>query len=377
MKCKHLILHGSVTLLALTAIVLATPRSVQSQNMPAQNTPQQNAAPAPDQNNGNINRNELLALDEFLQTHPEIAEPLRKNPTLIDDQRFVANHPELLQFLTQHPGTAQAYEQHPNLFMHDEERFQRDDDITRRELAAMNQFLDKHPEIAEQLRRDPTLLDNKQWVANHPAVQQFLSEHPRVTEAYEQNSRMFMRDEDRFGDQQQDDITRRDLATMNEFLDKHPEIGEQLRKDPSLVDDKRFVANHPAFQQFLSEHPEVAKAYEQKPDVFMRDEERYEHHETAGTGGNNDAMRGGLASFHEFLSTHEKIGDELSKDPSLANNKEYLETHGELRDYLQANPQVHQELSENPQAFMTAAENFNGGMPNNRTAKVNGESKPK
>ena len=74
---------------------------------------------------------------------------------------------------------------------------------------------------------------------------------------------------------------------------------------------------------------------------------------------------------------HEKIGDELSKDPSLANNKEYLETHGELRDYLQANPQVHQELSENPQAFMTAAENFNGGMPNNRTAKVNGESKPK
>ena len=109
----------------------------------------------------------------------------------------------------------------------------------------------------------------------------------------------------------------------------------------------------------------------------MRDQNRYDHHENGGGYGENGAIRGELASFHQFLSTHDNIADQLSKDPSLVNNKEYLETHVELRDYLQANPQVQQELSENPQAFVTAATNFDGGMQKTRTAKGTTETKSK
>ena len=41
------------------------------------------------------------------------------------------------------------------------------------------------------------------------------------------------------------DTTRGQLASADRFFDTHPEIAEQLRKDPSLVNNKEFVKNHP------------------------------------------------------------------------------------------------------------------------------------
>ena len=52
-----------------------------------------------------------------------------------------------------------------------------------------------------------------------------------------------------------DDVTPRELANFDTFLDSHPEISEQLRKDPSLVDNRQFVESHAALQQFLADHP--------------------------------------------------------------------------------------------------------------------------
>lgn len=68
--------------------------------------------------------------------------------------------------------------------------------------------------------------------------------------------------------------------------------------------------------------------------------------------------RGEVSSFHEFLGGHGKIAGELSKNPSLATNQEYLENHPALHEYLQAHPQVHQELRENPQSFVKSAQQF-------------------
>src|SRR5216110_3453387 len=38
------------------------------------------------------------------------------------------------------------------------------------------------------------------------------------------------------------------IADMDRFLDSHPEVAEQLRKDPSLIRNEEFVENHPALQ---------------------------------------------------------------------------------------------------------------------------------
>jgi GrpB-like predicted nucleotidyltransferase (UPF0157 family) len=160
---------------------------------------------------------------------------------------------------------------------------------------------------------------------------------------------------------------------MDRFMDSHPEIAEQLHKNPSLVNNKEFVENHPALQQFLAEHPGVREEYKENPNAFMHREERFDRHEDSTMHRDRDVTGKELSSFNEFMEGHGNIAGELSKNPSLANNQEYLENHPALRDYLKAHPQVHHELSENPQSFLKSAQQFD----THGTVKAPAESKPK
>jgi phage-related protein len=249
----------------------------------------------------------------------------------------------------------------------------RDRDITERDIADMDHFLDHHPEIAEQLRRDPSLIDNQKFVANHPELQEYLQMHPSVRKEFDENPNAFMHAENRYDRRQEErghydnGVTREELASMDHFLDKHPEIAEQLRKDPSLIDNRRFVADHPALQEYLQSHPRVSAEFHEYPNVFMHDEERYDRREdnqradTAGYYGHDhdrdhdrDFDRREVSSFGEFLRGHSTTADALSGNPSLANNREFLETHPDLREYLQAHPGMQRQLSTNPQGVMTS-----------------------
>jgi menaquinone-dependent protoporphyrinogen IX oxidase len=371
MKHRNLLVHYCLMLLMFAAVLFAAPVSVQSQTM------------TPQERDDNATRRQVGSFDNFLDSHPEVAEELRKDPSLVNNQEFVEKHAELQQYLQQHPEIREDLSQNPNAFMHQEQRFDRredqdrDHDVTRRELANMDRFMESHPEIAEQLRKDPSLVNNKEFVENHPALQQFLAEHPRVREEYKEDPNAFMRQEQRFDrreDQDRDhDVTRRELANMDRFMDSHQEIAEQLRKDPSLVNNKEFVANHPALQQFLAEHPGVGEEYKENPNAFMNQEQRFDRREDSNRRPDRDVTGGELASFNEFLKGHGNIAGELSKNPSLANNQEYLENHPELRHYLKANPKVHEELSDNPETFLKSAQQFK----TRGTPTVTGESKPR
>jgi len=373
MKCRNLLRLHCVILLTFAASVLVVPLNAQSQSAQSQ------SAATPDRDD--TTRRQLASFDKFLDSHPEIAEQVRKDPSLLDNEEFVQKHPELQQYLQDHPEIREEVGQNPNAFMHREDRFDRhedqgrDRDVTRTELANMDRFMDSHPEIAEQLRKDPSLVDDKQFVKSHPALQQFLADHPGVREEYKENPNAFMRQEDRFDrreDQGHDrDITRTELANMDRFMDSHPEIAEQLRKDPSLVDDKQFVNNHAALQQFLADHPGVREEYKENPNAFMRQEGRFDRRQDQGR--NRDVTPGELSSFNDFLEDHNNIAREISKNPSLASDQEYLENHPELTTYLKAHPQVNEELSEHPQAFLQSAEQANS----HSTARVANESKPK
>ncbi len=312
-------------------------------------------------------RQELYNMNSFLDSHPEIEEQVRKNPSLLEDKQFAASHPALQQFLAEHPEVREELRENPNGFMAADQRFDRREDRTGRrpELANLDQFLDGHPEIAEQVRKNPSLVDDKKFVANHPSLQQFLAQHPQLQDELRENPNAFMSAEQRF-DQRENmgsragdrDVTRGELANMDRFMDSHPEIAEQLRKNPALVDNKEFAKAHPEFQQFLAEHPGVREEYKENPNAFMRQENRFDTHEGYGMGRDRDVTHGELSSFHEFLQSHGTIATELSKNPSLAKNQEYLENHSDLSTYLKTNPRVGAELKENPQSFLKSAQSF-------------------
>jgi hypothetical protein len=348
-------IHYGLILLMFIGLLFGASSSVHSQTM----TP-------PDQDTSTW---QLLArFDNFLDSHPEVAEQLRKNPSLVNDEEFVENHPALQQYMQQHPGVREEISENPNAFMRQEQRFDRgedrlpDRDVTRGELVNMDRFLDSHPEIAEQLRKNPSLVHNEEFVENHPALQQFLANHPELREEFRENPNGFMNQAQNFDQRENQprdrDVTRGELVNMDRFLDSHPEIAEQLRKNPSLVNNKEFVENHPALQQFLANHPGVREEYRENPNGFMNQVQSFDRNQDFNMRRDRDVTGKELSTFSEFMEGHRNIAGELSKNPSLANNQEYIENHPALRDYLKAHPQVHEELSENPQTFIKSAQQF-------------------
>jgi phage-related protein len=358
----------------------------------------QNSRPAAD---SDVSRSELGKFDQFLDSHPETAEQLRKDPSLINNREFVTKHDNLKEFLEQNPGVREELRENPNAFMHQEQRFDRRDDgqdrrdrdfkgrdNDRADVAKFDQFLDSHPETAEQLRKDPSLVNNREFIEKHENLKEFLAQNPGVQDEIRENPNAFMHQEQRF-DRREDgqardykdrdftgrdndqrgndrrDNDRRDVAKFDQFLDSHPETAEQLRKDPSLVNNKDFIEKHDNLKDFLAANPGVSEQIKENPNAFMHQEQRFDRREDGAE----------MASFNEFLGGHSNVAQQLSRDPSLAKNQEYIESHPELQQYLKAHPGVQQQLAQNPQVVMKSAQPATTTTPG--TKPVDPNLKPK
>jgi hypothetical protein len=412
---KHLLVRNVVALLAATPLLWIAPPIL------AQSAPAQDARPVQD---SDANRQELARFDQFLDSHREIAEQLRKNPALVNDRNFVEQHQALQTYLQQHPAVREELKENPNAFMRREDRYDsrdidrrsrdadghdshiagqpiRDHDTTRGELASFDQFLDKHRDVAEQLRKNPGLVNNPQYLADHPELQEYLGTHKNVREEIDENPQAFMSRENRF-DNRQDaqaaqrdddrdgardvaqndnrdhsrdldsrdndrdvhtpgqpirdhDTTRGELASFDQFMDKHREIAEQLRKNPGLVNNQQFLNDHPSLQEYLGTHKNVREEIDENPQAFMHQEAGYDRNE----GGQRNEMDRERAGFGEFLHSHSAISEQLSKNPSLVKNREFMATHPELQDYLKAHPVAQAQLTQNPEPFIKSAQQFN------------------
>jgi hypothetical protein len=325
-----------------------------------------------------INREELVRFNQFLDSHRETAEQLRRDPSLVDNRQFVKGHPELQAYLQDHPRIREQLEDNPNAFMRADERLdRRQDERDPQELARFNQFLDSHRETAEQLRKDPSLVDNPKFLNGHPELQAYLQDHPRIREQLQNDPNAFMQADARF-DRRQDDRDRQELAHFDQFLDNHRETAEQLRRDPALVDNPQFVKGHPELQAYLQDHPGIREELEQNPNILRQQESRFDRRDGAM---DRDAMH---RQFGEFLGGHSAIAQQLSSDPSLAKNQEFLANHPELQDYLDAHPAARQQLMDDPQSFVNSAQRFNHNTNNDRmpapsvkTPTVNPTANPK
>src|SRR5262249_1536491 len=153
-------------------------------------------------------REELANFDRFLDSHREIAEQVRKNPSLVVNAEFVRNHPALQAYLEDHAGVRQQLKENPSAFLRQEERYNRGERdrsrLVRRELASFDRFLDNHRETAEPLRKNPSLVEDKEFVKSHPALLTYLEDHPEVREELRRNPNAFLEAEIRF-DRREDD----------------------------------------------------------------------------------------------------------------------------------------------------------------------------
>ena len=365
METRFWCVRSSFALIILAALISMAPAGAQSIT--------------PQTQDSDSTRPQLAEFDRFLDSHPQVASQLRQDPSLVNNPEFVANHSDLQQYLQQHPELREEIKENPNAFMNREQRYERHDadsdrrdsdndhernrrdrDTTRGELASFDRFLDGHPELAEKLRQDPSLINNHKFVSHNHALRDYLKDHAEVREELKENPNAFMRQEQRFDRQdgaRDGDVTRGELANLDRFLDSHPEIAEQVRRDPSLVNDRTFVKNHPALQEFFEQHPGVREEVRENPNGFMHQEQRFDRREDAPYR-DRDVTRGELASMDRFLDSHPEIAEQLRKNPALVKNREFVENHPALEEYLQQHPQVREEVAENPNRFMRQEQRY-------------------
>jgi len=149
------------------------------------------------------------------------------------------------------------------------------------------------------------------------------------------------------------DADRYELRAFAEFLTNHPWIANKLWEKPSRANDKDFLEDNKELRFWLQDHPRAREEFREDARAFMdrvRDFERY------GLYGSDrhrdwDSDRE-LALFARFLDDHPRVAQDLRRNPSLANNGDYLEDHKELRQFLRDHPGIREELRVNPSAFL-------------------------
>jgi hypothetical protein len=138
-------------------------------------------------------------------------------------------------------------------------------------------YLSEHPEIAQQLAQNPSLADNPQFMANHPGLQEYLANHPQVRADLHSHPYMFMGREDQMNGWHEpyNPNGPHPLANTDTYLDQHPEVAQQLQHDPRLIDNQRYVDNHPGLHEFLATHPDARQQWESHPYRFEQRENNY------------------------------------------------------------------------------------------------------
>jgi hypothetical protein len=226
-----------------------------------------------------------------------------------------------------------------------------------------NHYLDNHPQVAQQLSHHPALVDNPQFLATHPGLDQYLAYHPAIRTEFQQHPERFMSDE-HYYERFENSVGARGLPNAGEvtgfdthYLDKNPQVARQLGENPKLVDNPQYLATHPGLDQYLAHHPEIRTELQQHPERFMTDERYYQNFENRvgpGAIGRRLPNGGQVAGFdNHYLDENPQVARQLSQNPKLVDNPQYLATHPGLDTYLAHHPEVRADLQQHPYRFMS------------------------
>jgi hypothetical protein len=115
--------------------------------------------------------------NRLLEQNPNFAQRWRQNPSIMNDSNLANDEPEIREFMRTNPdvrgyverqaGRAEGYGRSDN---------DRDEDL--RSDSGLENFMASHPNIARKLRDNPSLINDQQFVRNHPNLHEYLRNHP-------------------------------------------------------------------------------------------------------------------------------------------------------------------------------------------------------
>jgi hypothetical protein len=118
-------------------------------------------------------------------------------------------------------------------------------------------------------------VDNPQFLATHPGLDEYFRNHPEIRSELREHPDRFMAREHYYDTHGQPGGAH-PLASTDRYLDSHPEVAQQLNKDPALVDNRGYVDSHPGLHDYLNDHPIARRDWKSQPFAYMGAERHYD-----------------------------------------------------------------------------------------------------
>jgi len=261
-------------------------------------------------------------------------------------------------------------------------------DVTRGELVNFDQFLDTHPEVDRQLRANPALINDNNYLQATPQLQAYITDHPQVKAQLTANPSYFMQREDRL----QARIAQEER--FDQYLADHKDVDKDVRKDARVLGNDSYLKKHHDLDEFLRANPDVRVVIVNNPNYFQdRDRDRVAMNAnvnarlgenrtpatatatagatagamTTGTGGNREMSKGEQERMDKFLDKHQDVAKDFHNNPDLVRDDKYIDHHKDLRKFFHENPNLRTELAENRAYFEQRDARMHEHMDMNKT----------
>jgi hypothetical protein len=234
-------------------------------------------------------------------------------------------------------------------------------------------YLNGHPEIAQQLAGNPALVDNSQFMGNHPGLREYFATHPEVRSEIRHHPYRFMSAEDRVNNWQGrywpsnwtgnyhpyptggwNSFNNASWRFDHGYLSQHPEVAQQLSENPALIDNPNFRANHPGLDEYLENHPQVRTDLRQHPYMFMgREDQQNRWHEPYAP-----VVPHPVANTDRYLDQHPEVAQQLNGNPRLIDNSHYVDNHPGLHEFLNNHPDARTQWQSHPYQYQNRENHY-------------------
>jgi hypothetical protein len=143
---------------------------------------------------------------------------------------------------------------------------------------------------------------------------------------------------------------------MDQFLEDNPKIARDLRKDPLLVTNHKYLDHHHDLRRFFDEHLRVREAFAENPRYFVPSNGLG----TAPLQVSEDQHLSNrdLAEMARFLRKHKDVAKRIESNPLAVQDLNFLRHHGDLREFFDEHPHIQTEFDEQPHYFMQREDEF-------------------
>jgi len=151
--------------------------------------------------------------------------------------------------------------------------------LSERDVRSLDSFLDAHWEIADELYRDPELVNNDRFLRGHGELRDWMDSHPDAAQAIQADPRAAIWHERTAGRGEDErrsvptQLSERDSRSLDDYLKSHDETAQELSRNPDLIKDRQYVRDHAALQDWMENHREAAATIQANPDKFLRREQ--------------------------------------------------------------------------------------------------------